>query len=375
MRRYSLFSACGARKHRGLSKLVWPQGASRCKGCAALCLRHRKRRTYAAMRRTGWTGLAGRARTAAFRGKGLRGGGTAAFQNQKGRIEDAFVTKYRRPAPCGRMVAGGAGRAAGRHPPVGVKWESGQSVPDAERLVKLSELFGVSVDFLLKGDGPPAGDALLRASAARLVTAGEAADYLALRGRAAGRIAAGTMPVHPVAGLPAAARGRERRRGGALSETAARYGLAALLVLVAGAVALFIHCGLQSAPYRYLDEPFTLEQAAAELVRGRLEADKRAYGRKCVAGGVLCVLAALPLLLTAILTGGDALAVVASLCGTLLLAGAGSALFILAGVPRAAAERLFADRRVHARGQAEGARCWRCFPRCTGLRRRPFICC
>ena len=39
------------------------------------------------------------------------------------------------------------------------KWESGQSVPDAERLVKLSELFGVSVDFLLKGDGPPAGDA------------------------------------------------------------------------------------------------------------------------------------------------------------------------------------------------------------------------
>ena len=52
------------------------------------------------------------------------------------------------------------------------------------------------------------------------------------------------------------------------------------------------------------------------------------------------LLAALPLLLTAILTGGDVLAVVASLCGTLLLAGAGSALFILAGVPRAAAERL-----------------------------------
>ena len=59
------------------------------------------------------------------------------------------------------------------------KWESGQSVPDAERLVKLSELFGVSVDFLLKGDGPPAGDAPPAASAARLVTAGEAADYLA----------------------------------------------------------------------------------------------------------------------------------------------------------------------------------------------------
>ena len=199
-------------------------------------------------------------------------------------------------------------------------------MPDAERLVKLSELFGVSVDFLLKGDGPPAGDAPPAASAARLVTAGEAADYLALRGRAAGRIAAGTCLciLSPVCLLLLAA--MSDAGDGALSETAAvGYGLAALLVLVAGAVALFIHCGLQSAPYRYLDEPFTLEQAAAELVRGRLEADKRAYGRKCVA---------------AILTGGDALAVVASLCGTLLLAGAGSALFILAGVPRAAAERL-----------------------------------
>ena len=205
------------------------------------------------------------------------------------------------------------------------KWESGQSVPDAERLVKLSELFGVSVDF----------------APLRCVTMEQAADYLALRGRAAGRIAAGTCLciLSPVCLLLLAA--MSDAGDGALSETAAvGYGLAALLVLVAGAVALFIHCGLQSAPYRYLDEPFTLEQAAAELVRGRLEADKRAYGRKCVAGGVLCVLAALPLLLTAILTGGDALAVVASLCGTLLLAGAGSALFILAGVPRAAAERL-----------------------------------
>ena len=258
------------------------------------------------MRRTGWTG-AGRARTAAFSREGLRGGARPHSKIRKGVLKMRLsqnIAGLRHAAGWSQEEL--AARLDVTRQSVS-KWESGQSVP----------------------------------AAARLVTAGEAADYLALRGRAAGRIAAGTCLciLSPVCLLLLAA--MSDAGDGALSETAAvGYGLAALLVLVAGAVALFIHCGLQSAPYRYLDEPFTLEQAAAELVRGRLEADKRAYGRKCVAGGVLCVLAALPLLLTAILTGGDALAVVASLCGTLLLAGAGSALFILAGVPRAAAERL-----------------------------------
>lgn len=30
------------------------------------------------------------------------------------------------------------------------KWESGASIPDLERILKLSQLFGVSTDYLLK---------------------------------------------------------------------------------------------------------------------------------------------------------------------------------------------------------------------------------
>lgn len=29
------------------------------------------------------------------------------------------------------------------------KWESGQSIPDIEKIIKLSELFGVTTDYLL----------------------------------------------------------------------------------------------------------------------------------------------------------------------------------------------------------------------------------
>ena len=34
------------------------------------------------------------------------------------------------------------------------KWESGQSMPELDKLLSLSELFGVSADYLLKGTEP-----------------------------------------------------------------------------------------------------------------------------------------------------------------------------------------------------------------------------
>lgn len=36
------------------------------------------------------------------------------------------------------------------------KWESGQSLPEIEKLITMSELFGVTVDYILKGESSPA---------------------------------------------------------------------------------------------------------------------------------------------------------------------------------------------------------------------------
>lgn len=36
------------------------------------------------------------------------------------------------------------------------KWESGQSVPDLDRVIALSDYFDVTTDYLLKGIQPPA---------------------------------------------------------------------------------------------------------------------------------------------------------------------------------------------------------------------------
>lgn len=62
------------------------------------------------------------------------------------------------------------------------KWEGAQSVPDMQKVVQMSRLFGVTIDYLLKeelGEPEPApaeSDAPLRC-----VPMEQAADYLALR--------------------------------------------------------------------------------------------------------------------------------------------------------------------------------------------------
>ena len=80
------------------------------------------------------------------------------------------------------------------------KWEGAQSVPDMQKVVQMSRLFGVTTDYLLKeelGEPEPApaeSDAPLRR-----VTMEQAADYLAQR-QAAAEARAGDAAVRALAG-------------------------------------------------------------------------------------------------------------------------------------------------------------------------------
>ena len=85
------------------------------------------------------------------------------------------------------------------------KWESGTSIPDLEKILRLSALFGVSTDFLLKDElneqalpDAPVPDA--DPDAPRTLTAEEADDCLALHEQLTGRISAAvaTLILSPV---------------------------------------------------------------------------------------------------------------------------------------------------------------------------------
>lgn len=225
------------------------------------------------------------------------------------------------------------------------KWESAQSVPDMQKVVQMSRLFGVTTDYLLKeelGEPEPAQsepDAPLRC-----VTMEQAADYLSLRRAAAPKLAAATLlcVLSPVALLLLAA--LSDRPGAALSENAAAgIGLCVLLVLVAAAVAVFITCAAQVKAYAFLEtEPFETACGVTGMVRERRAAAAPEHTRGKVAGTVLCILSAVPLFIAVCLNGPDLL-YVAAVCLLLVLAGVGSALFVYGGVYQAAMDRLLEE--------------------------------
>ena len=225
------------------------------------------------------------------------------------------------------------------------KWEGAQSVPDMQKVVQMSRLFGVTTDYLLKeelGEPEPAQsdpDAPLRC-----VTMEQAADYLSLRRAAAPKLAAATLlcVLSPVALLLLAA--LSDRPGAALSENAAAgIGLCVLLVLVAAAVAVFITCAAQVKAYAFLEtEPFETAYGVTGMVRERRAAAAPEHTRGTVAGTVLCILSAVPLFIAVCLDGSDLL-YVGAVCLLLVLAGIGSAVFVSGGVYWAAMDRLLEE--------------------------------
>lgn len=225
------------------------------------------------------------------------------------------------------------------------KWEGAQSVPDMQKVVQMSRLFGVTTDYLLKeelGEPEPAQsepDAPLRC-----VTMEQAADYLALRRAAAPKLALATLlcVLSPVALLLLAA--LSDRPGAAISENAAAgIGLCVLLVLVAAAVAVFITCAAQVKAYAFLEtEPFETAYGVTGMVRERRAAFAPRHTRGKVVGTVLCILSAVPLFIAVCLNGPDLL-YVAAVCLLLVLAGVGSALFVYGGVYQAAMDRLLEE--------------------------------
>lgn len=223
------------------------------------------------------------------------------------------------------------------------KWEGAQAIPDLEKLLQLSKLFGVTTDYLLKDEkeGEEFTDDIT--VSVRQVSLDEAYAFLAWRKTAALWIAAATflciISVIPLLLLGAASESpayhiSEDVAGGAV--------LIFLLVIVAIAVAMFSFCGFKNTPYTFLEkEPFEPLYGVEGMVRERQKAYQKTYMKGNIIATCLCILS--PITLFIGMFSGDDFFIITMLALTMVIAGIGVTLFILVGVPWASMQKLLKE--------------------------------
>lgn len=227
------------------------------------------------------------------------------------------------------------------------KWEGAQAVPDLEKILRLSQLFGVSTDYLLKDEleAPEPDFAGDIASPLRRVTMEEANDFLSVKAATARLIALGVFLciLSPICLLLLAAMS-ERPNSGFSEGLAAGLGLAVLLGMVVAAVALFVSCGSKTSRFAYLEkEIFETEYGVAGMVKTRREQYSATYHRSNLIGVCLCVASPISLFLGMAVFSTDDLCMVISVCLTLVLAGVGVLFLVSTGIVWASYEKLLQE--------------------------------
>ena len=224
------------------------------------------------------------------------------------------------------------------------KWESAQSVPDLNKIITLSDIFGVSTDYLLK-DSIDAPDTTVDEDSGtplRTVSMEEANSFLEDNRLYASRIALGTLicilSVIPMLAL------------GALSETAghsflAGIGIGAMVCIIAPAVALFIRAGNAMEKYDFLEkEPIDTAYGVDGMVKDRREQYKPLSEKSTVWGIVIIILGAALLISGGIISENfgpaEDLIGAALLCGMLLFVGIGVFLIVRVGTVMSGFDRL-----------------------------------
>lgn len=223
------------------------------------------------------------------------------------------------------------------------KWEGAQTIPDLKKILMLGNLFCVTTDYLLKDEIEDEEFTDENNTPVKRITLAQANDFLKWRKSASVRIAVGTF-LCVIAAIPLLLMGAATEVPAyRISENiAAGVGLITLLVFVAIAVAIFIFCGFKNAPFDFIDkEPFETEYGVEGMVKEKQKAYKNTYTKCNVFGACICALSPIPLFI-GVFTEKEFLTVI-MLTVTMLFAGIGAVIFIVAGVRWASMQKLLKE--------------------------------
>lgn len=227
------------------------------------------------------------------------------------------------------------------------KWEGAQSVPDLGKIIRLSELFNVSTDYLLKDEIEDVGGSISfdEASTLRRVSMEEANAFLSVKAMTSKSIALGTFLciLSPIC-LLILGTASEIPEYGLTDNMAGGIGMIILLILVTIAVVIFISSGRKTAAFNYLEkEVFETEYGVSGMVAERKAQYNGTYTRNNIIGTSLCIMALIPFFGGAIFNDENELLLTIMLSVSFVLVGIGVFFFVSSGIIWASYEKLLQE--------------------------------
>ena len=213
------------------------------------------------------------------------------------------------------------------------KYEGAQSIPDLDKILKLSEIFGVTTDYLIKDELEEEEYAPSQMHenesesdrSVHKVTMEMANEYLQIIDWTAGKTAFATMLciLSPIVLLML----------GAMSEmpdyhisenAAAGIGICVLIVLIAIAVTIFILCGMKTKKYEFMEkEDIETAYGVSGMVKEKRDAYHSPYVTQLVIGITCCICSVIPLFGTLAVSESD-FYMVSAVCMLLALVAIGT---------------------------------------------------
>ena len=180
------------------------------------------------------------------------------------------------------------------------KWESAGSIPDLQRILQMSELFGVTTDYLLKDEIEEEPLNAYVETKTIKVSMEEANQYLDMKSRGS-RIVANATSLCILSPVPLIVLGTMTE-----DHILIGFSLVLLLVLVAIAVYLFVNYGLHESHMQHLEkESFETEYGVSGMVRERREQYEPTFTRNIAIGVVLCILSVIPTIMAGVMEVED----------------------------------------------------------------------
>lgn len=212
------------------------------------------------------------------------------------------------------------------------KWEVGATIPDLDKILKMSNLFGVSTDYLLKDEIEEIGPSGEKDEAeGRTVSVEEANAFMNLSREVCGKIAAGIslFILSPIVLLQLAVL---EEAGRMPEDRAAGIGIVVVLLFVAAGVALCVYNGMRLDKYKYLEsEQFSLQYGVEGIVEKRKSDYADRFRLSLITGIVLCIVGVIPLMLAAAFSADD-LVMAVGINVILVFVAAGVHLIVRAGI-------------------------------------------